>query len=60
MRYNFITDGDCHWYLLPTTLNERFSELLDNGEEDYYCEFNNTFDQYRCDSPSNYTFENPE
>lgn len=30
------------------------------GEQDYYAMFNNTFDEYRCDSPSNFTFVDPQ
>lgn len=57
-RWKFMKDDDCHWYLIPCNLESSFIQLLLNGENDYYCTFNNTFEQYRCDSPLNYTFEN--
>lgn len=59
-KFRFRTDGDGHWYLIPAELSTMFSQMLDDGEEDYYCEFNNKFEEYRCDCPSNYTVENPE
>lgn len=59
-RYRFITDGDCHWYLIPVSMSTVFNQMLDNGEDDYWSMFNNTFDEYRCDSPSNFTFTDPQ
>ena len=59
VRYRFITDDDCHWYLIPVGLEVLFYRLLESDEDDY-AEFNNTFDEYRCDSPSNFTFVDPQ
>ena len=62
-RYRFVKDDDGHNYLIPVDLTEDFYDDLvqcltvEGGLS--YCKFNNTFDQYRCDSISNFTFENP-
>lgn len=58
-RWCFATDGDGHNFLIPVELSSLFDELLENGEEDRYEKFNNTFDQYSCDSFLNFSFENP-
>ncbi|MNR03238.1 hypothetical protein D3C85_1191240 [compost metagenome] len=31
-RYQFVTDDDCHWYMIPTELKDEFDHLLFNGE----------------------------
>lgn len=59
-RYKFTTDDDGHKYLIPVELYSLFVQLLENGEADYYCEFNNKFDEYRVDGVYHYTFEKPE
>lgn len=59
-RWCFKRDDDGHNYLIPVELSSLFDELLENGEEDGYAEFCNTFDQYGCDSFLNYSFEKPE
>ena len=59
-RWCFIKDDDCHWYLIPVSMSIVFNQMLSVGEQDCYTMFNNTFDEYRCDSPSNFTFEKPE
>jgi hypothetical protein len=59
VRYRFIKDDDCHWYLIPASMSTVFNQMLSNGESDCYAMFNNTFDEYRCDSPSNFTFTDP-
>lgn len=58
-RYKFIRDDDCHWYLIPVSLETVFNQMLANGDDDDWSMFNNTFDEYRCDSPSNFTFTDP-
>lgn len=60
VRYRFITDGDCHWFLIPVGLEDEFNSLLENGEEDYYTEFSNRFEEYRCNYPGEYTFVDPQ
>lgn len=60
VRYRFTTDGDCHWFLIPVELEDQFENLLENGEDDYYSEFNHVFGKYRCNSPSNFTFTDPQ
>lgn len=59
-RWCFKRDDDGHNYLIPVELSSLFDELEQNGEEDGYAEFCNTFDQYICDSFLNYSFENPQ
>lgn len=60
VRYRFITDEDSHWYLIPVALEEEFNNLLENGGEDYYAEFCNRFDEYRCNYPGDFTFVDPQ
>lgn len=60
MKYTFVNDDDCHCYLIPVDMKLQFWEDLEHGEEDYWCDFNNKYGQYRVDSPYHYTFENPE
>lgn len=60
MRYKFVQDQDCHWYMIPSKLHPLFVQLEENGEADWYTAFDSKFDEYRIDSPSNYTFERPE
>ena len=57
-RKMFIQDDECHWYLIPTTLYILFRQMEENGEADYYASFNNKFEEYRCDHPTSYTFDN--
>ncbi|MGL5013033.1 MAG: hypothetical protein ACRC6V_01925 [Bacteroidales bacterium] len=59
VRYRFIPDGYCHWYLIPVGLEALFYSLLENNEDDY-AEFSNRCEEYRCYSPSNFTFKKPE
>ena len=58
-RWCFKQDDDGHNFLIPVELSSLFDKLLENGEEDGYAEFCNTFDQYDCDSFLNFSFENP-
>lgn len=58
-RYQFVKDDDCHWYLIPMSMTIAFNDMLANGEEDCWALFNNTFDEYRCDSPIGFTFTSP-
>lgn len=60
VRYRFITDGDSHWFLIPVGLTDLFEELLAKGEDDYYAEFCNRFEEYSCDYPDNFTFTDPQ
>lgn len=60
MRYKFIRDDDCHWFLIPVELEPLFVQLLENGEADWWAEFSNKFEEYCCDSPCNYTFTDPQ
>lgn len=58
-RWCFKQDDDGHNFLIPVELSSLFNELVER-QDDYYAEFNNTFDQYGCDSFLNYSFERPE
>lgn len=60
VRYRFITDGDSHWYLIPVSMSTVFNQMLSVGDRDCYAMLCNTFDEYRCDSPSNFTFVDPQ
>lgn len=61
MRYCFLRDDDCHWYMIPVEKAKLFSQLLVNSlENDDYCDFCNEFGEYCIDSPQHYTFEDPE
>lgn len=60
MRYKFLKDDDGHWFIVPVDLVPKFNQMLEDGAEDHWCEFNNTFGEYWADHPSNYTFENYE
>lgn len=57
-RWCFKQDDDGHNFLIPVELSSLFNELVER-QDDYYTEFNNTFDQHSCDSFLNYSFENP-
>lgn len=59
-RYCFKRDDDGHNYMIPVSMSGLFSDLLINGEDDCYAEFNNTFMEYSCGSFTDWTFENPE
>lgn len=59
-RYRFVRDDDCHWYLIPVSMTTAFNNMFANGEDDCWAVFNSTFDDYRCNSPSDYTFTKPE
>ena len=58
-RYKFVRDDDCHWYLIPEELDSKFYWSLKEGSDDCYAEFCSTFDEYRIDSPCDYSFEKP-
>lgn len=59
-RYCFVRDEDCHNYLIPVELKERFKFLLDSGEDDWWATFNDEFEQYRIDSMTYWTFTDPK
>ncbi len=59
-RYCFKRDDDGHNYMIPVSMSRLFFDLLINGEEDCYAEFNNVFMEYSCGSFTDWTFENPE
>lgn len=58
-RWMFMTT-DGHNYMIPEGMREIFIKLDEQGYEDDWCDFNNTFDEYRIDSMTNWTFENPK
>ena len=60
MRYCFKNDGEGHNFLIPVDLSNDFDKSLEDGEADWYADFNNRFEQYSCDSVCNWSFENPK
>ena len=56
-KFCFVSDDDGHNYLIQLEDRDDFFYLL--GLEDW-SEFGNKFDQYKIDSISNWTFENPK
>lgn len=59
-RYCFKRDDDGHNYMIPVDIADLFTNLLINGEEDYYAEFNSTFMEYSCGGFTDFSFENPQ
>lgn len=59
MKYIFIQDHDCHWYMIPQEFRTDFYVYVDNMEDDKYSESDINFDFYRINNPSDYCFENP-
>lgn len=53
----FLQDDDCHWYLIPAEMRMLFRQLEDNGEADGYAYFNDKFEEYRINHPSEYVVE---
>lgn len=54
MNIKFLQDQDCHWYAVPENMVNTFKRLDEEGVEDYWVEFCDTFDEYRIDHPSEY------
>lgn len=63
-RYCFVTDNDCHNYLIPLDKKEefyKFNEMSDDEFNDHYDEWiKSDFDSYRIDSREAWSFENPQ
>jgi hypothetical protein len=59
MKYRFVKDDDGHSYLIPAELTQEFYRELFRDIFDVAYKFDVMFDKYRCDSITNYTFENP-
>ena len=60
-RWCFRTDGDGHNYLVPIGHVNLFKFLLEKGElQNDYGQFIETFDKLRCDTISQFSFENPK
>lgn len=59
MKYRFIQDEDCHWYLIPADKVDDFNRWVECGPywDGYEGEW---FEDYSCDYPSSYSIENPE
>ncbi|MNR05009.1 hypothetical protein D3C85_1210110 [compost metagenome] len=60
MKYRFVVDDDGHNYLIPADIASKFYAELEKEWCDPECKFEELFNQYRCNSVSNFTFENPE
>ena len=56
MKYCFVQDDDCHWYWIPVSERESFSNLLeDDNSDDVFCE---QFEKYRFDGyPGHYQLD---
>lgn len=47
-KVSAVTDGEGHWYIIPSELLDKFHQLLNKGYEgDDYEEFSAVFDEYR-------------
>lgn len=58
-RFRFVGDDDGHRYLIPAGSRDDFQTWLDAGP--YWENYEGVdFTEYRCDSPSLYTFTNPK
>jgi hypothetical protein len=59
-RWCFQRDDSGHNYLIPAEESEWFHKELEKDWDDPDYQFDDLFGRYRCDSTSNYTFENPK
>lgn len=59
-KFIFKRDDDFNWYMIPAEKSKLFSLLLSHGTDDDWDSFADEFDEYRVDSPTDFTFENPE
>ena len=59
-RFRIINDDDGHCYLIEPHQTETFEQLLDQGEEDNYKEFEHQFGDCRIDNPFRLTFIDPK
>ena len=58
VKYRFVQDDDCHWYLIMADDYELFCIWVKDSP--YWDEYKGPcFDENRCDSPECYTFDNP-
>ena len=46
-------DNDCHWYVIPVSLEEAFDYMMFNRSDE---EFEEVFEDYRIDNPSRIVF----
>ena len=49
-KYIFIQDNDCHWYMLPVELKDKFNELnnMDTESDEWYKKWQDAdFDSYQ-------------
>jgi len=57
MKYKFIRDDDCHWYMIPVDQVDKFEEwvqYMEDMDKDYD---GPDFDKYGCDDPTRYAFD---
>jgi len=59
-RYTFVTDDDCHWYLIPAERVEAFELWEEAGP--YWDDYDgDDFNNYRIDGgPHGWTFTDPK
>lgn len=62
MRYQFVQDEDCHWFLIEADRGEDFYALLDAMEDDPEIEriFFERFHWCMIDGVGAYTFTDPK
>lgn len=61
MKYCFVSDYDCHNYLIPFNLKSEFESLRDESDENEdYSKFNDLFSKYMINGIEGYYFEEPE
>lgn len=70
MRYKFVQDDDCHWYMIPPEREKEFDEWVINTLTREVCTKEEleklginpfiSFEGFRIDGPHRYTFENPQ
>lgn len=60
MRYCFRSDGEGHNFMIPIQLSNKFSQMLEEGEKDWYASFCNEFNEYSIDAMTNWSFEDPK
>jgi hypothetical protein len=62
IRYCFEQDDDCHWYLIKAEDAEAFNKWIASFDDKHVNgdPTLRSFDEFRCDSPFSYTFENPK
>lgn len=60
-RFFFDTDSDGHWYMVPASMAQQWSDLNFDFNDDDAEEFIALFNVYRIDGhPNSFTFADPK